>query len=171
MSKITPKNLQYNSDLPPFLQRLHTNNTSGDGRHEFSIARPKRARNAEDEAEDEPVYFDETTNHSMSKVEYEALAAEEDKVSQEAGETRGKNGELKTETIVDLGKVEKEKERLAAIGRNKKRKAGKAIGVEVDQDEEERGADKASKSQRKEAEKGKVRKKGKKIKLSFGDDE
>jgi len=64
------------------------------------------------------------------------------------------------------------KEKLAAIGSSKKRKVGKVVGEEeedkVTEDIEKKTA---LKSERKKVEKGKSAKKGKKIKLSFGDNE
>ncbi|CAD6443876.1 c4f9d0e3-e0f9-4cc0-8917-d60b83ed44d1-CDS [Sclerotinia trifoliorum] len=59
MSKITPKNLSYNNTLPPFLQRLQANNSSANGRHEFTISRPSKLRDEDEEKESEPVVFDE----------------------------------------------------------------------------------------------------------------
>jgi hypothetical protein len=183
MSKITPKNLQYNTDLPPFLQRLHSNNTSHDGRQEFNVARPKRARNAEEEAEDEPVYFDEATNHSMSKQEYDALvAAEEQPAEGSEAQERLENGgntnkDVHAESDRGLEKEGRERERLAAIGGGKKRKAVKIIGSDQDAIAGDtavaavQGGKEALKSEGRAAERSKAGKKGKKIKLSFGDDE
>jgi Domain of unknown function (DUF4604) len=167
MSKITPKNLHYDDTLPPFLARLRANNASSDGRHEYHIARPKKARNAEEEAEDEPVYFDEETGETLTKTEWEtqevALAAEAGK-EDAGGRTEG----------VDLeeGEEGKEnKEKLAAIGSSKKRKAGKVIGGDEEETTTEPEKKPISKPSSTKVEKGKPAKKGKKIKLSFGDDE
>src|SRR4051794_18780808 len=103
MSKITPKNLQYDSSLPPFLARLQANNNSRDGRQEFHAARPKKPRNAEEEAEDEPVYFDEGTGETLTKSEWEErekVAAEDESVvvkgkdgGESGGVEEGKEGE------------------------------------------------------------------------------
>jgi len=177
MSKITPKNLQYNSDLPPFLARLHANNTSRDGRQEFSVARPKKARTAEDEAEDEPVYFDEQTGDSLTKSEWEEREGIE---SGEKSETVDvpKDGEEKVGGELQEERTEKEKEKLAAIGASKKRKAGKVIGAEDEEAESKGdsgpagvGGNEVRKPEATKLEKGKSAKKGKKIKLSFGDDD
>jgi hypothetical protein len=168
MSKITPKNLSYDSTLPPFLQRLQANNASLDGRSEFQSARPKKPRNAEDDAEDEPVYFDEESGETLTKKEWE----EKDKAEDAGEDGKAESGEegLATE------KKEVEKEKIAAIGVSKKRKAGKVVGGD---DEDEKGdavaelkkVGKTEKSGGNKVEKGKSAKKGKKIKLSFGDDE
>jgi hypothetical protein len=167
MSKITPKNLHYDNSLPPFLARLQANNASHDGRHEYHVARPKKARNAEEEAEDEPVYFNEGTGETLTKDEWEAQEA-----ALEADAGKGENNGDKEGAEPWEGKETKEsKEILAAIGSSKKRKAGKVVGG----DDEEAAAESAkkpiSKSDGKKVEKGKSAKKGKKIKLSFGDDE
>lgn len=167
MSKITPKNLHYDNSLPPFLARLQANNASQDGRHEYHVARPKKARNAEEEAEDEPVYFDEGTGETLTKTEWEAKEAED--VGKREGESTANKERVKPEGGKE---VEDSKEKLAAIGSSKKRKAGKVVGGEDDEEvtpETEKKS--APKADGKKAEKGKSAKKGKKIKLSFGDDE
>ena len=161
MSKITPKNLQYDSTLPPFLARIQANNTSRDGRHEFSIARPKRARNAEDDAEDEPVYFDEGTGETLTKGEWEQrekvnVGDEEVGVEKDGMRSTGERKDVEGKEGV---------EKIAAIGGSRKRKGGKVIGGE---DEEGSVVLKDKKDSKAE---GKAPKKGKKIKLSFGDDE
>jgi len=171
MSKITSKNLHYDDSLPPFLARLRANNNAGDGRHEYTVARPKKARTAEDEAEDEPVYFDEGSGETLTKSEWEAREAG----SENQGEGKdGEKAEAGEESAAkgDAGKESKEK--VAAIGASKKRKAGKVVGGEEDDEVPvaKAPADKKAPSQpEKKSEKGKSAKKGKKIKLSFGDDE
>ncbi|KAK0125298.1 hypothetical protein ONS95_000673 [Cadophora gregata] len=171
MSKITSKNLHYDDSLPPFLARLRANNNAGDGRHEYSVARPKKARTAEDEAEDEPVYFDEVSGETLSKSEWEEREAGLEK-DEEAKDGERAEGAEESAAKGDAGKESKEK--VAAIGASKKRKAGKVVGGE-DEDEipiTKTLADKKAPSQpEKKVEKGKSAKKGKKIKLSFGDDE
>ena len=163
MSKITPKNLHYDDTLPPFLARLRANNASQDGRHEYTVARPKKARNAEDEAEDEPVYFDEGTGETLTKTEWEAKDAALDI---EAGQGEGKDG-----IEIEGGKeTTGSKEKLAAIGSSKKRKGGKMIGGD-DEEPVLKSEKKPQLEAGKRAEKGKSAKKGKKIKLSFGDDD
>jgi hypothetical protein len=69
------------------------------------------------------------------------------------------------------GKETKEsKEKLAAIGSSKKRKAGKVVGAD-EEDVAPEFKKPVSKPEGKKVEKGKSAKKGKKIKLSFEDDE
>jgi hypothetical protein len=174
MSKITPKNLHYDSTLPPFLARLQANNDTRDGRHEFHAARPKKARNPEDEAEDEPVYFNEETGETLTKKEWEA----KEETAKEVG-IKGEESEVK-DTMADgnetVAEVKEGKEKLAAIGGGKKRKAGKIVAG----DEEGPGPASVKSGAASggvnrvggKVEKGKVpARKVKKIKLSFGDDE
>ncbi|KAF4628723.1 hypothetical protein G7Y89_g9425 [Cudoniella acicularis] len=179
MSKITPKNLQYDGTLPPFLARLQSANASSDGRHEYTVARPKKARNPEDEAEDEPVYFDEGTGETLTKKEWEEKEAEDEAKAEEPARD-GENADLK-----DGGEAKESKEKVAAIGASKKRKVGKIVGADEGDDERDTGIKakitsdqsktlktdaKAQKSDTSKI-KSKTAKKGKKIKLSFGDDE
>src|ERR1700712_2994089 len=124
MSKITPKNLQYDSTLTPFLARLQQNNSNSDGRHEYTVARPKKARNAEDEAEDEPVYFNEETGETLTKSQWEEKESEGEKNDTE----ERKEDEPGLSKATKVEGESKEKERLAAIGGSKKRKVGKVIG-------------------------------------------
>jgi len=154
MSKITAKNLSYDTTLPPFLARLQANNSSRDGRHEYDVARPKKARNAEEDAEAEPVVFDEETGETLTKEEWE---------TREKGEEVAVAEKAEGETTKDGT----DKNTVAAIGLNKKRKVGKVVGGDED--------GKVAVPLKTEPGKGekqiKPTKKAKKIKLSFGDDE
>jgi hypothetical protein len=179
MSKITPKNLSYDSSLPPFLQRLQAHNSSLDDRHEFTVARPKKARNADEEAEDEPVYFDEGTGETLTKGEWEAREKENEHAD---GEKDGVEGDGKQG---GNGREGKETEKMMVIGVTRKRKVGKIIGAEEEDEEESVGLKTKAKSKTastsrdtkitksttdgKKAEKSKPAKKGKKIRLSFDD--
>ncbi len=168
MSKITTKNLHYDDTLPPFLQRLRANNAS-DGRHEYTVARPKKARTAEDEAEDEPVYFNEESGETLTKSEWEAQEADEEQKKAEAVE--GHDGTA-VAAAEGASKDGIDKEKIAAIGGSRKRKVGKVVGGEEEDEKDVRDSQKKMpKPQGKKLEKGKAAKKGKKIKLSFGDDE
>jgi hypothetical protein len=183
MSKITPKNLHYDSSLPPFLARLQANNASSDGRHEFSIARPKKSRNADEDAEDEPVYFNEESGETLTKSEWEAKEAADEEAKGQLADAEGKTVVGKPEGGGGAtGGAKEGKEKIAAIGAAKKRKAGKVVGAEegddVEGEEEEAGKKagitpqaqaQASKTEGKKGEKMKPAKKAKKIKLSFDD--
>jgi hypothetical protein len=165
MSKITPKNLHYNTALPPFLARMQAGQAERGGRHEFDVARPRKQRDAGADAEDEPVYFDEETGESLTKGEWE-----EKERKKEEGENEEEKGDEKE---VDKGERTR-KENMAVIGGPiKKRKMGKVVGGEEDEGEDEVVKEKKSEKDDKtrKPEKSKSAKKGKKIKLSFGDDE
>ena len=172
MSKITPKNLHYDTSLPPFLARLQAGDTSN-GRHEFNAARPKKVRSKEEQAEDEPVVFDEGSGETMSREEWEkreGLGGDVDEAKEI--EERGETGEVGHE-------VKEAKEKVARIGGGtKKRKAGKIVGGEgqdggiakvdtVSRDQNDAATEKDVKKNAKKM----TAKKGKKIKLSFGDDD
>ena len=122
------------------------------------------------------MYFDEGTGETLSRKEWEEKekfgeGGEGDGVEKAVGE-EGDAGKK----VGGGGKEGKEsKEKVAAIGGSKKRKAGKVVGGE-DEDEKKRVVDSGKgkteeKADGKKPEKGKTAKKGKKIKLSFGDDE
>ncbi|TGO39462.1 hypothetical protein BHYA_0053g00170 [Botrytis hyacinthi] len=185
MSKITSKNLSYDSTLPPFLQRLQSNHaSSSDGRHEFTISRPRKPIDEDAERESEPVVFDEVSGETLSREEWERREKEreEEGGGKETEEGEGEEIEKKESAKMAVG-----------IGGSKKRKVGKVIGgledEESDKGEEEEKSDNRSSSKKdtgneKKSEGGKVgatatsktkpkaaAKKGKKIKLSFGDDD
>ena len=176
MSKITPKNLSYDTTLPPFLQRLQANNSSRDDRNEFQSARPKKARNPEDEAEDEPVYFDEETGETLSRREWEEKEKAEEVGHGGGGDGNDEKGGADGEGAGDVEAKLEEKERIAAIGGARKRKAGRVIDggdrEEGDVLRDMRSLAKGGKGlEGKRIEVKSTKKKGKKIKLSFGDDE
>lgn len=169
-SKITSKNLHYDSTLPPFLARLRASHASRDGRHEMPAARPKRARDADDDAEDEPVYVDEETGETVTRSEFEEREREMERG--EGGgerEAEGEEGRVKEDEGIKEGR-----DKAGVVG-IKRRKARRIVGEE-EEEEKEGGAGDEEKKQKgkpevRKLEKGKVAKKGKKIKLSFGDDE
>jgi Domain of unknown function (DUF4604) len=165
MSKITPKNLHYDDSLPPFLARLRANNASSDGRHEYHTARPKKPRNAEEDAEDEPVYFDAGTGETLTKNEWEAKES-----TLEAEKTEG-SGNKEGAGPGEGTEGKESKQKLTAIGSSKKRKAGKVVGGNDEEEPADLGKKPVHKPEVKKLEKEKSAKKGKKIKLSFGDDE
>lgn len=188
VDKITSKNLSYDQSLPPFLARLRGQQTSDTHNPDPILAarrRPGRIRSASEEAEDAPVVVDEEGN----VVQLEAGQLGEDGTPS--------NGEViattSNPTEDSAATHEKEKKKVASIGATKKRKVGKVIGG----DDEEQGRDgskyvddaiaKAVKETKKlanvppskEQPKPSVskpaektgKKKAKKIKLSFGDDD
>lgn len=181
MSKITPKNLSYDTSLPPFLQRLKGEFAGpSDGRHERAIARPKRTRDADADAEDEPAYVDEETNHTLSKEEYTALVGADKNIEKE-NSVDGSAREEEAGKEYKEGKDEAnsrvmEKERIAGIGVAKRRKIGKVIGEAGEENGEigkkdVRSETKPKAGSVKKAEAPRSKKKDKMVKLSFNDDE
>ncbi|ATZ52913.1 hypothetical protein BCIN_08g05300 [Botrytis cinerea B05.10] len=187
MSKITAKNLSYNSTLPPFLQRLQSNHEStSSGRHEFSIPRARKPIDEDAERESEPVVFDEASGETISREEWERREKEREdgETKENEGGEGGGEGELEKKENGD-GDVGVK----VGIGGSRKRKVGKVIGgLEEEEEEKEEGMNNNKSSNKKDTgnqkknESGKAgavsktkpkaaAKKGKKIKLSFGDDE
>jgi hypothetical protein len=178
--KITPKNLSYDTTLPPFLARLQASNSNTSGRHEYTIARPRKERTAEDIAEDEPVYFDEGTGETLTKGEWEEREKDHNPPGEEDKKSKDENANLE-DTKEEVVKAKEEK--TAGIGGSKKRKVGKVIGGSEDEGEAYEKAKKhinqqSTKSNEKPDSKPEIgpkkagsKKKGKKIKLSFGDEE
>lgn len=177
--KITPKNLSYDASLPLFLQRLHNSSTSNgaalDGRHERALARPKRARDADAEAEDEPVFVDEETGEVVSAEELKALNAAGGEGGQ--GETLAIGKEMPGND--EKGGRDKQ---TATIGAPRKRKAAKVVGGELSEEDIEavlssdkkkvgRANDGEPMDRKAKVPKSKAGLKGKKVKLSFEDDE
>ncbi|KAK6217951.1 Ribosome assembly protein rrb1 [Pestalotiopsis sp. IQ-011] len=179
--KITSKNLSYDQSLPPFLARLRGQQAIDAESADPNLAARRRAakvRSASEEAEDAPVVVDEDGNVVQLKA---------GQLSDEDSEQQGKDGDDTAAEKKDEPAAEKEK--TAGIGAAKKRKVGKVIGA--DEDDEAGGVDaaiaKAVKATRKLADEPKKetakaanadnpagksgKKKAKKIKLSFGDDE
>jgi hypothetical protein len=174
--KITPKNLSYDTSLPPFLQRLHNSSTSNsaslDGRHERAIGRPKRARDADADAEDEPVFVDEETGEVVSAEEFKALGAGGE------GEQMERSGIEKEVAEEDKkGETTKEKDKQSAtIGASRKRKAAKVVGADGSEEDTKAALSAGKEKRNGQAKDGgftdrKAKAKGKKVKLSFGDDE
>jgi len=181
--KITPKNLHYDTTLPPFLQKLQSNYNQGlesrDGRHESALlrARPKRVRDEGEEKEDEPVYVDEEGN-VVDVGELEGLGKEGDGESGKVGEGEkgvegGKDGEVEGPKGKEVILEEREKEKVVEIGGSKKRKIGKVIGSPKDINDSKSLDTKTTTSTSISGPKPKKKKvpDKKKVKLSFGDDE
>ncbi|KAA8567613.1 hypothetical protein MFRU_010g02510 [Monilinia fructicola] len=182
--KITPKNLTYNGALPPFLQRLQSN-ASGSARHDPRAARPTKQKDEDEERESEPVVFDEGSGETLSREEWEQREKEREEKGKEGGEEDG--GEGTREAKGEVAKSKTTVTETAVIGASKKRKVGRIIGALGDEEEKlvqaddesyegkdngEAKSEGRSKAGTEEKKKARVAaKKGKKIKLSFGDDE
>jgi hypothetical protein len=179
MSNIKSKDLSYDKSAsqPAFLQRLRDQNTaiSSTGRHEQPIARAQRAKNPNDnDDEDAPTYVVEGSSETLSKAEYEKLTSGEtednkfgDVKDMVTGELTGDSpkasgalpdeddvGPARASVTVDAGKA------------TKKRKMAKVVGGGEDEDE----ANAFKNTSKDESKPKKLKKKGKPIKLSFGDE-
>lgn len=127
----------------------------GSGRHENPIPRTKRLK--QDDDEDAPTYVLEDTNQSMTKAEYEAMMAGNSEVD--------RNAEKDDENTKHPLPTAQVKDTIVEVGQTtKKRKVAKVIGEEKEDEETD------SKLPEKKVAK-KTKKKGKPVKLSFGDEE
>ncbi|POS88043.1 hypothetical protein EPUL_000308 [Erysiphe pulchra] len=164
MSKITSKNLTYDNTLPPFLARLHAT-TSTDDHRKNKVIRPLKARDLDLEAEDEPVYFDEETRHTLTKKEWELKELEDEQSQEENVKSKTDKVQQKgTNNSVDL------KRNNMIHGMRKKRLIGKVVGLEEDESHQEiMQPSNAIHGNLKTCQpnKGSKAKHGKKIKLSF----
>ena len=142
---------------PAFLRRMRGELAGdGSGRHEQPVPRNKRMKKEDDE-DDAPTYVLEDTNQSMTKAEYEAMVAGKDA---EAGDDATKEGGDASKT----NEPAQAKDKIAEVGKaTKKRKVAKVIGEEKDEETKE-----STEPEKKVVKKAK--KKGKPVKLSFGDE-
>ncbi|KAK4131543.1 hypothetical protein BT67DRAFT_387652 [Trichocladium antarcticum] len=187
MSKITAKNLQYNSSLPPFLARLRGEAGGDRGGPDPILAAQRRAikkRSGSAEAEDAPLVVDEHGNTVDVSIGADGVVTEQHEsaaaVSAPATANNDKSGGYKPAADTDGAAVVAGEKLVDATSQRKKRKAARVIGADADEDDAGKDGDKnrASKTQETEgqadggsAAKPKGKKKAKKIKLSFGDDE
>ena len=181
--KITAKNLQYNSNLPPFLARLRGQNASdrdSDAPDPILAARrrPGKKRSGSAEAEDAPLVVDEHGNAVDVTLGADGTVKEKEPTS-----TGAEAREQHAQPTNAVGDVAASAEKVASIGEQRKRKIGKVIGAdanEADATEQDTKGHKpgkaktgttAEKDEPAPAAKAKGKKKAKKVKLSFGDDE
>ncbi|TWU76137.1 hypothetical protein ED733_007959 [Metarhizium rileyi] len=160
--KITSKNLSYSSSLPPFLARLHAQSAGSTGPDPLLAAhkRPTKKRSGSEEAEDAPLVVDEHGNTVDLRLDEDgAIDKTEDK--SDGDEVRGSRPDEKRDSKVK-----------ASIGA-RKRKAGRVIGESANDATDKAEKDQLSgKSGIAEASVDKkAKKKAKKIKLSFDEDE
>ncbi|KAL8656099.1 MAG: hypothetical protein Q9210_000484 [Variospora velana] len=133
-------NLTYESKEPAFLRKLKSEYEGTDSaRHQRSLARPKRQRDAVDEEDDEPVYVHETEpNVPMSKADHDALLDASIKKQEPAEEAqRGRSDEsvldLKAPPSVPsaeegvLQEVQPQQQ-LAVIGAASRKRSVKVVG-------------------------------------------
>ncbi|KAK4186697.1 hypothetical protein QBC35DRAFT_386644 [Podospora australis] len=189
--KTNAKNLQYNTTLPPFLARLRGEAPSDPNSPDPILVarrRPNKKRSGSAEAEDLPTVVDEHGN-TVSNVTLGADGSAT--VLDHEDSNNGKTGEAAAAAPSDDKAVSTTTEKdgqKTSIGANKKRKVGKVIGRDADE-EDDNGEGKqppakkgkpatstkaAAETDKKEDDstpKPKAKKKIKKIKLSFGDEE
>ncbi|OHE96540.1 hypothetical protein CORC01_08138 [Colletotrichum orchidophilum] len=159
--KITGKNLSYDTNIPPFLRALQAQ-AAGNGGPDEILSKRRRAgkkRSDSEEAEDAPLVVDDEGNVVDVRVDKDgAVEADALKKDEEEGKEKDAEGE------------KRETEKIAGIGASKKRKAGKVVGGDANEDavvnksaardEKNEGVDDGAKKKA-------GKKKGKKIKLSF----
>lgn len=179
--KIKSKDLTYESNLPPFLQRLHAQKGGASGgdpdRHEHQIARPKKPQ-ATDE-DDGPTIVDES-GETVSKEEMEKLASGDQAATDDAptiGDlVRGpsvRDGEPKASGALssDVDSADRKTEQKITDGTaTKKRKAAKVVRDEKADDDVAAEEDDADPPRTSKAAK-KIKKKAKPIKLAFDNDD
>ncbi|POS72790.1 hypothetical protein DHEL01_v208819 [Diaporthe helianthi] len=178
-NKITGKNLHYDQSLPPFLARLKGQHAADPDSPDPILAsrrRQAKPRSASQEAEDAPLIVDDDGN-VLAHVEVAADGTITTNRQADAGDG-GNEGSMETGGEKDGGKDAKGVavgHKAAMIGASKKRKLGKVVGAEDDmQDKGSIGLQKqdgAAKVDDKTKAPVKAKKKAKKIKLSFGDDD
>ncbi|KAK3708577.1 hypothetical protein LTR37_011472 [Vermiconidia calcicola] len=161
--KIKSKDLSYENNLPPFLQRLHAQKAGlGDqDRHERQIARPKRAK-ADDE-DDGPTVVDESGELvSKEQMEEKLEPAGDDGADTHVNGTLEGDGEPRASGAIQTH----------GTAMKKKRKLGKVVGEDENREEPkdavETGAVDDSGATKKSVKKAK---KNKPIKLAFDDND
>ena len=181
--KISAKDLHYDTTLPPFLARLRGQAASGgagDGPDPLLVRNRRHAkpRSGSAEAEDAPLVVDGDGNVVQGLSVGADGAVTEGDTSRGVGEqTVGAEEAGKAGDAVDEagGEEVKEREKIAAIGGEKKRKVGKVVGADEGEARDTRGEagkGRDADGEGKPAAAAKKKKKAaKKIKLSFGDDD
>ncbi|KAG6353333.1 hypothetical protein INS49_007505 [Diaporthe citri] len=195
-NKITGKNLHYDQSLPPFLARLkgqHAVDSDSPDPILASRRRQAKPRSASQDAEDAPLIVDDDGN-VLSGVEVSAdgtVTANQEAGSGAGGDRDGDNRETdgaRDGGLEGKGAGARRKDKVATIGGSKKRKLGKVVGADAEDDKQENhdvtkqekdspGEHPHPMTNNKAATKDKVtgpvkaKKKAKKIKLSFGDDD
>lgn len=197
-NKITGKNLHYDQSLPPFLARLkgqHAVDADSPDPILASRRRQAKPRSASQDAEDAPLIVDDDGN-VLAGVEVAAdgtVTANEKTRPGAGGDGHGTEADGAEDGGLE-GKGEgkgagaRSEDKVATIGGSKKRKLGRVVGADAEDDKQEDqdltkqekagSGDKprptaGNKAATEDKPKGpvKAKKKAKKIKLSFGDDD
>ncbi|RGP79226.1 hypothetical protein FLONG3_2662 [Fusarium longipes] len=157
--KINSKNLSYDNSAPPFLAALRAQAAGATGPDPLLAAQRRSAkkRSSSEEAEDVPLVVDEDGNVVSLEVDKDGVVKD--------------TGDYDLESAAEK-ETTKEPESKTTIG-GRKRKVGKVVGGDSDEAKAEGdGEDKTKDVSDKEAAKNrKPKKKAKKIKLSFDEDE
>ncbi|KAJ4133826.1 hypothetical protein NW768_005415 [Fusarium equiseti] len=161
--KINSKNLSYDNSAPPFLAALRAQAAGATGPDPLLAAQRRSAkkRSSSEEAEDVPLVVDEDGNVVRLEVDKDGVVKDTE------------DYDLEPTTAKD--EPAKESESKAAIG-GRKRKVGKVVGGGADEakaegDEREDNKKKKDTSEKESVKDRKPKKKAKKIKLSFDEDE
>ncbi|RSM07064.1 hypothetical protein CEP52_005370 [Fusarium oligoseptatum] len=156
--KITSKNLSYDNSAPPFLAALRAQAAGATGPDPLLAAQRRSAkkRSSSEEAEDVPLVVDEDGNVVNLEVDKDGTVKESANYPPDSSSTE------KEPT--------KEPESKAAIG-GRKRKVGKVIGEAADKETEGKKEKKHGDADKEAVKNRKPKKKAKKIKLSFDEDE
>lgn len=173
--KINSKNLSYSSSLPPFLAALRAQASGASGPDPILSAQRRggKKRSSSEEAEDAPLIVDEEGNA------VDDLKVNKDGTVEEL--PNGSNGGTKdedAETAQSKTNKSEPETAKASIG-GRKRKVGKVIGENAENSEPETSATgkkmepvkKDQKDAEQQAANRKPKKKAKKIKLSFDEEE
>jgi hypothetical protein len=188
-NKITGKNLHYDQSLPPFLARLKGQHIADSDSPDPILASRRRQgkpRSSSQEAEDAPLIVDDDGNVLAGlEVAADGTVTSNRESGLRAGGTEGSGD---TDGSKDggsnaTGVATAPEDKAATIGGSKKkRKLGKVVGADAEdgdgdkdekRDEESLGPKKQDRAAPQDNCKGPVKgkKKAKKIKLSFGDDD
>lgn len=158
--KITSKNLSYDNSAPPFLAALRAQAAGATGPDPLLAAQRRSAkkRSSSEEAEDVPLVVDEDGN--VVNVEVDKDGTVKEPANHDSDPSAGKESSVKEQP-----------ESKAAIG-GRKRKVGKVIGEAAQEpaDKETEGGKKGDAGEE-VVKNRKPKKKAKKIKLSFDEDE
>ncbi|KAK4076707.1 uncharacterized protein Triagg1_4310 [Trichoderma aggressivum f. europaeum] len=172
--KINSKNLSYNSSLPPFLAALRAQASGASGPDPILSAqrRSGKKRSSSEEAEDAPLVVDEDGN-TIEDLKVNKDGTVEETPNEEA-DKGAKDGTLDAEQDkANKGESEPAK---ASIG-GRKRKVGKVIGEDAHDEVAKPSTEKKTEAAKKGADDAeqatnrKTKKKAKKIKLSFDEEE
>ena len=159
------------SKEPTFLRKLKSEHGGSDSaRHERPLARPRKAKDAEDD--DEPTYVDEDSHDTITKLQYEALLRLADEVASD--ETHSETPNLLNDGVgcdtpaedVMEGPLPR-KEMVATVGVSAKRRIAKVVGNGEDYHDEASGKEVLATDQKAITLGKKLAKKPKKVKLSF----